>query len=154
MLFILNDKITLKFNQKAVEEIGGTTTAIKYNLEKVDNIINVLIELSNVTLTEGTINATIKLDNVNNDDVVKLYKVDGENKTELEATRENDELKFDTKTLDDYSIEITSNSNSNSDTKAKSGLPTGAIIGIVLGGVIVVAIIVFVCYWFIFRKRK
>ena len=154
LILNLNDKITLKFNQKAVEEIGGTTTAIKYNLEKVDNIINVLIELSNVTLTEGTINATIKLDNVNNDDVVKLYKVDGENKTELEATRENDELKFDTKTLDDYSIEITSNSNSNSDTKAKSGLPTGAIIGIVLGGVIVVAIIVFVCYWFIFRKRK
>jgi LPXTG-motif cell wall-anchored protein len=141
----------IEFNNAAVNEIAGkdVTLTVKVNETEVAGAAYVVeLSLSGSTFANGA--STVSFDyNEGSPDgkVAKLYYInDNGEKVDMNATFANGKVTFTTTHFSTFAVFY--------DSLPSTGLSAGAIVGIVLGSVALVALAGFCVYYFFFRKRN
>jgi|GEM_PF-4465840 len=153
------EEMTFTFDQKAVAQIGGKDVTLSANLitsdfdvQGFDEICLVIeVSLEGSTFENGNVKITLDKEiEIPDGKELKVYYVNGENKTEMNCVYEKGVLSFDTNHFSSFaavleSVELTGE---------KKGLSGGAIAGIVIGAVVLVGGIAVLCFFLLRKKKK
>lgn len=161
---ILPTDITLKIMQKKVADVANAQPAEGYALLQVVDIS--LVDGANATYTmNGKVTVRLKLNNSASQlglDMLKLYHVaDDGTTTELQILScEDGYITFETDHFSTYAVAAAKEKaaetlgTADDDTSKDGGLPTGAIIGIIVGAVVLVAAAAVVVVFLLGNKKK
>ncbi len=141
----------IEFNSAAVNEIAGkdVTLSVKYNEKEVSGAAYVVeVSLEGSTFANGSVTVSFDYnEEIPEGKVAKLYYInDNGAKVDMNATFENGVVTFTTNHFSTYAVFY--------EAIPSQGLNAGAIVGIVLGSVALVALAGFCVYYFFFRKRN
>ena len=141
----------IEFNNAAVNEIAGkdVTLTVKVNETEVAGAAYVVeLSLSGSTFANGAATVSFDYNEATPDGkVAKLYYInDNGEKVDMNATFANGKVTFTTTHFSTFAVFY--------DSLPSTGLSAGAIVGIVLGSVALVALAGFCVYYFFFRKKK
>lgn len=140
------------FNNAAVNDVAGkdVTLSVKYNEKTVEGAAYVVeFALEGSTFANGAATVTFDYNEATPEGkVAKLYYINenGE-KVDMNATFENGKVTFTTTHFSTFAVFYDA-------LPSQGGLSAGAIVGIVLGSVALVALAGFCVYYFFFRKRN
>ena len=141
--------LDLIFDGNAVNAIAGKTTTLSANVLKENHGVDgaelvIDVSLSGATFENGKATVTVSIDKeVPKGKKVKVYYINGNEKVDMNATYNGEEVTFDTNHFSKFAVVF-----------EKEGLSGGAIAGIVIACVVFVSVPGFCIFWFIFRKRK
>ena len=153
------EEMTLTFDQKAVAQIGGKDVTLSANLitsdfdvQGFDDICVVIeVSLEGSTFENGNVKITLDKEiEIPDGKELKVYYVNGENKTEMNCVYEKGVLSFDTNHFSSFAAVLESVKL----TGEKKGLSGGAIAGIVIGAVVLVGGIAVLCFFLLRKKKK
>ena len=152
--------VTLVFDAKAVAQIGGNAA----NLTLCVNDTNITIEnaelvieisLGATTFENGSVHVKVPFNKeAPSGKQVKVYYVNGNNKTDMNATYANGYVEFDTNHFSTFIVvfEDANTAPVNPVEPTKKGLSAGAVVGIVIGSIVVLAGLGVGCF-FILKKK-
>ena len=171
VIFNINE-LQITFDQASVQAIGGKTVSLKvttstegletFGIEGAQMVID--ITLTGAAFENGKATVSSALNDVPENNLVKVFYVNGENKEDMNATYQDYRVTFETNHFSKYVIAYNAikkddeggngNNGNNNAVEPKKGLSAGAIAGIVIAIVVALGATAFCLYWFIFRKKK
>ena len=114
-----DNSMTISFDSNAVSAIGSKTVSLKANIVKDNSIVDgaeflIDVTLDGATFSEGKAKVTVPLkQSVPSGKVVKVYYIDGDNKTDMNAEVVDGNVVFETDHFSKYAIVFESSPSNN-----------------------------------------